>query len=74
MMFAWIPVYTTDVYIQREISGTDIQFRLTFIRKNELNGQIVISEKSLGAIIELRNFVVGRPKVEISLDRILVHL
>lgn len=73
-MFEWIPVYTTDVYIQREISGNNIQFRLTFIRKNELNGQLIIPEEAIAAIIELRDFVVGRPKVEISLDRILVHL
>lgn len=73
-MYEWIPVYTTDIYIQRQINGTDIRFIVTFIRKNELNGQLIIPEKALSAIIALRNLVVNTMNEEISLDRLMVHL
>lgn len=73
-MFEWLPVHTTDIYIQRLRSGNNFKFRVTFIRGNELNGQIVFSDDQLTEIIALRDLVTHAMKDEISLDRLLVHL
>lgn len=74
MMFAWLPVYTTDVYIQRHRTGNNFRFCVTFIRGNELNGQIIIYDNHLVAIIALRNLVTNEMQEEISLDRLMIHL
>jgi hypothetical protein len=76
-VFEIIPAHTTDIYIQRERSGNNFLFRVTCIRGNELNGQIVITDNYLNEIDEiaaLRNLVTHAMKEEIGLDRLLVHL
>jgi hypothetical protein len=74
MMFDWIPVYTTDIYIQRQFTTTDIQFWVTFLRRDQLNGQFMLTDKFLPGIMALRNLVVVEPKEEIDLDRLFIHL
>lgn len=79
-MFKWLPTYTTDIYIQRERTGNNFRFLVTFIRGNELNGQMVIYDYCLADLrdsaefIALRNLATHETKEEISLDRLLVHL